>query len=114
MQLATAAGRIFQTKVTSFEMNLLEPLLNDMLESSRRNLNVADVIRVTDGELGIEKFLSITKEDITADGVVRPIGARHFAKQSQDLQNLMQIFNSPIGQMIKRWLVQPAQYKKKL
>lgn len=100
MQLATAAGRIFQTKVTNFEINLLEPLLNDMLETSRRNLDITDVIRITDAELGVQDFLSITREDITANGVVRPIGARHFAKQSQDLQNVMTVFNSPLGQMI--------------
>jgi len=100
MQLATAAGRIFQTKVTNFEINLLEPLLNDMLETSRRNLDITDIIRITDAELGVEDFLSITREDITANGVVRPIGARHFAKQSQDLQNVMTVFNSPLGQMI--------------
>ena len=100
MQLATAAGRIFQTKVTNFEVNLLEPVLNDMLETSRRNLDITDIIRITDAELGVTEFLSITREDIVANGVVRPIGARHFAKQSQDLQNVMTIFNSPIGQMI--------------
>ena len=100
MQLATAAGRIFQAKVNNFEVNLLEPLLNDMLETSRRNLDITDIIRVTDNELGIQDFLSVTREDITANGVVRPVGARHFAKQSQDLQNLMTVFNSPLGQMI--------------
>jgi hypothetical protein len=100
MQLATAAGRIFQTKVTNFEINLLEPILNDMLETSRRNLDITDIIRVTDNEIGVTEFLSITREDIVANGIVRPIGARHFAKQSQDLQNVMTIFNSPIGQMI--------------
>jgi len=100
MQLATAAGRIFQTRVTNFEVNLLEPLLNDMLETARRNLDITDIIRITDSELGIQDFLSVTREDITANGVVRPVGARHFAKQAQDLQNVMTVFNSPIGQMI--------------
>lgn len=100
MQLATAAGRIFQTKVTNFEVNLLEPLLNDMLETARRNLDITDIVRITDNELGIQDFLSVTREDITANGVIRPVGARHFAKQSQDLQNLMTIFNSPLGALI--------------
>lgn len=100
MQLATAAGRIFQTKVTNFEVNLLEPLLNDMLETSRRNLDITDIVRITDNELGIQDFLSVTREDITANGVIRPVGARHFAKQSQDLQNLMTIFNSPLGALV--------------
>ena len=99
-QLATAGGRIFQEKITSFEINLLEPNLNDQLEVAVRNLDQTDVIRVIDDDLGVQEFLSITKEDITANGKIRPIGARHFAKQAQDLQNLMGVFNSPIGQMI--------------
>lgn len=99
-QLANAAGRIFQEKITTFEINLLEPHLNDQLEVAVRNLNQKDVIRIIDDDLGIQEFLTITREDITAHGKIRPIGARHFAKQAQDLQNLMGVFNSPIGQMI--------------
>ena len=100
MQLATAAGRIFQEKVTNFEINLLEPNLNDMLETARRNLDGADVLRISNQELGIQEFMSITKEDITSNGLIRPVGARHFSKQAQDLQNVMSVFNSPIGQLI--------------
>ena len=100
MQLATASGRIYQQKVTNFEINLLEPILNDMLESARRNLDSTDILRIADAELGITEFLSITKEDITANGIIRPVGARHFSKQAQDLQNLMTVFNSPIGAML--------------
>ena len=71
-----------------------------MLEYGRRNLSGADIIRLSDNDLGITEFMTITKEDITANGKVRPIGARHFAKQAQDLQNLIGVFNSPVGQMI--------------
>lgn len=98
--LQNAAGRMFQEKITSFEIELLEPSLNGMLEIARRNLDGSDIIRVADQDLGIDTFLTVTKEDITANGKLRPIGARHFAKQSQDLQNVVGIFNSPIGQMI--------------
>jgi len=95
MQLATAAGRIFQEKVSAFEIGLLEPLLNDMLECARRNLDGNDIVRSVDSETGLQEFLTLTKEDITAAGVVRPVGARHFAKQAQDLQNLLSVMNSP-------------------
>lgn len=98
--LANASGRIFQEKITHFEQELLEPLLNGMLETSVRNMDGSDIIRVLDDELGVTQFLTITKEDITANGIIRPIGARHFAKQAQDLQNLVGVFNSPIGQMV--------------
>lgn len=98
--LSNAAGRIFQEKITSFEIELLEPVLNAMLETSKRNLDQADVIRVMDSDIGLESFMTVTKDDITANGKIRPIGARHFAKQSQDLQNLVGVMNSPVGQMI--------------
>jgi hypothetical protein len=96
-QLSNASSRIFQEKATNFEINLLEPLLNFMLEQSRRNLDGADLIRVTNKDDGLATFQSITKEDIIANGLIRPLGARHFSKQSQDLQNLIGIFNSPIA-----------------
>ena len=98
--LNNAAGRIFQEKITSFEIELLEPTLNAMLETARRNMDGSDVIRVMDDDLGVQEFLTITKSDITANGKLRPVGARHFAKQAQDLQNAVSVFNSPIGQMI--------------
>lgn len=98
--LSNAAGRIFQEKITTFETELLEPSLNAMLETARRNLDQSDVIRVMNDDLGVETFLTVTAAEITANGLLRPIGARHFAKQAQDLQNLIGVFNSPVGQMI--------------
>ena len=98
--LQNAAGRIFQEKITNFEIELLEPVLNDMLETAARNMETNDLIRVMDDDLGVQQFIDITREDITANGKLRPIGARHFGKQAQDLQNIISIMNSPIGQMI--------------
>ena len=99
--LMTAASRIFQEKITQFETELLEPLLNAMLEVARRHMDMSDVIRVMDDDFGVVEFLTVTKEDITAQGKIRPIGARHFAAQAQLLQGLTGVFNSPIGQMIQ-------------
>lgn len=100
-QLQNAGGRIFQEKINQFETELLEPTLNSMLETSRRNLDGMDVIRVMDDDLGVDMFSTITRDDITASGKIRPIGARHYAKQAQDLQNLVGVFSSPIGQMVQ-------------
>lgn len=99
-QLMTAAGRIFQEKITQFEVELLEKVINAMLESAVRNIDGTDIVRTIDSDYNAQQFLTITKADITANGVLRPIGARHFAKQQQDLQNLVGVFSSPIGQMI--------------
>ncbi len=99
-QLQNSAGRIFQEKVNTFEINLLEPCLNSMLEVSKRNLDGIDVVSVLDDDLGVTQFLSVTKSDITGSGILRPIGARHFAAQAQLVQNLTGLSNTPIWQQI--------------
>lgn len=95
-QLQNAAGRIFQEKATTFEIELLEKLLNAMLETATRHLDQQDVIRVIDDDLGVQQFMTITKDDITASGKLRPIGARHFAAQAQLMQNLQGLSSSAI------------------
>jgi hypothetical protein len=100
--LENAAGRIFQEKITQFEVELLEPVLNSMLEVARRNINGSDIVRTMDDDLGVAQFMSITKDDITAKGKLRPIGARHFAARAQLVQNLAGIANSGIWPKIER------------
>lgn len=99
-ELSNAASRIFQEKITHFEIEMLERLLNSMLETAQRNMVVSDVVRVMDDDIGAEVFKTLSVDDITANGILRPIGARHFAKKAQDLQNLAQVFNTPVGQMV--------------
>lgn len=98
--LQNAAGRIFQNKVNQFEVEFLEPILNMMLETAKRNLNLPELAKVYDDDFGVQDFLSVTKEDLTARGKIRPIGARHYAARAQLLQNILGVFNSPIGQII--------------
>lgn len=98
-QLQNASGRIFQHKVLKFE-SMIEKILNRMLEVARRNMDSADVIRVMDDDLGVVSFMSITKEDITAKGKLRPVGARHYANRAQLMQNLSGVFNSPLAGII--------------
>lgn len=99
-QLQNAAGRIFQHKVNKFEVEFLEPLLNIMFELAKRNLDTADLIKVMDTDLGVAEFVNITRDDIVAKGKLRPVGARHYAARAQLMQNMVGIFNSPIGQII--------------
>ena len=98
--LDNAASRIFQEKITQFEIELMERVLNAMLEVSVREMRGTDLIRVMDDTLKIAKFIEITKEDITASGKLRPIGARHFAKKAQDLQNILGVTNSGLSQLL--------------
>lgn len=88
--LENASGRIFQSKVAWFERNILEPLLNSMLEESRRNMGATETIKVSDPVLGVETFVDVSKEDFMATGSIYPIGARHFAEQAKFVQELQQ------------------------
>lgn len=96
--LENGANRVFANKISYFEEMFLEPLLNDMLEMARRNLNVNDTIRILDDATQAVLFEKITKEDITARGKIRPMGARHFAQNTQILQNLTNFANSALAQ----------------
>ncbi len=91
-QLQNAASRIFQNKTQHFEKVFEEPILNAMLEAARRNMNYSEVVKTFDPDLGINIFSEITKEDITANGMLVPVGARHFAERAQRLQNLQQLW----------------------
>lgn len=99
--LQTAGSRMFQEKITNFEVELFEPLLNGMLEIAHRNMDGVDIIAVLDDDLGVKQFREVSKSDITAAGILRPIGARHFAEKAKELQNMVGIFSSPLGDMIR-------------
>jgi hypothetical protein len=96
--LDNASSRIFNNKLQYFERNYLEPMLNDMLELSRRNMELSDVVRVVDDEFGAALFEAITPEDLAARGKLRPIGARHFAAKANQFQNMLNLMNSALGQ----------------
>ena len=93
--LENAAGRIFQQKIQKFEEQFIEPLLNQMLEVARRNIGPAETVKVLDDDFATQQFLSIKPDDLNQPGKLYPIGARHFAKKAQIIQNLVGFVNSP-------------------
>lgn len=97
-QLQNAASRIFENKTKHFEQVFVEPLLNKMLESARRNMDTGDMVREFDNTFGVETFLEVAPEDITEAGKLKPIGARHFAENAQIAQNLQNLYASGIMQ----------------
>jgi hypothetical protein len=96
--LENAAGRIFQSKTQYFEKVFLEDALNQMLVAGRQNVRPDDVVRTQDDETGAMIFLNLTPEDLKAKGKLVPVGARHFAKQAQIVQNLTSLSNSAVYQ----------------
>jgi hypothetical protein len=96
--LENGANRVFLNKSAYFEEMFLEQALNSMLETARRNMGPSDLIKVMDDQWGVAEFMKITKEDLSAKGKLRPIGARRFARNANILQNLTQLASSPLGQ----------------
>lgn len=88
--LENAAGRIFQSKIEWFERNIIEPLINSMLEESVRNMYKAEAIKIVDEDLGAEIFVDVTKKDLTGNGKLYPMGARHHADKAKFIQDLSQ------------------------
>ena len=92
--LENSAGRIFQQKIQHFEEMFIEPLLNQMLAAARKNVTAIELVKTVDESFGLEEFLTVSPEHLNAKGRLRPVGARHFSRQAQILQNLMGLVNS--------------------
>jgi hypothetical protein len=99
-RLENAAARIFQNKIKQFEEQMLEPLLNAMLELARRNLVGSTAIKVMDDEFNLATFQTLTIEDITGIGRIKPIAARHFAEQAELVQNLTNLTGSNLWPVV--------------
>ncbi len=100
-RLENAASRVFQNKIKQFEEQVIEPILNAMLELARRNLTGTTVIKVFNDEFKTASFQSLTVEDITGIGRIKPVAARHFAEQSDLIQNLTNLTNSGLWPTIQ-------------
>lgn len=95
-RLENAASRVFQNKIAQFEEQLLEPLLNAMLVLAKQYMQTS-TIRTVDDRFGAEIFVDITPSDLSANGRLKPVAARHFAEKAERIQNLTAFFQSPIG-----------------
>lgn len=100
-RLENASARVFQNKISQFEQQMVEPLLNAMLELAQRNLAGATTIKVFDDEFKIATFQTLTVEDITGIGRIKPIAARHFAEQAELIQNLTSLTGSNLWPVVQ-------------
>lgn len=86
--------KMFQEKTQRFEVNVMEPLLNMMLECARRNIEAVDLVSTMDSDFGTINFIQITKEDLSIEGKIVPIGARHFLQRNLAIQNYIGLRNA--------------------
>ncbi len=96
-RLENAYSRIFQSKIAQFEEFILEPLLNSMLELARRKAGPSS-IPAFDDERKFLSFMDLDPSQLTGNGRIRPVAARHFAEKAEVVQNLTNFFMSPVGQ----------------
>jgi hypothetical protein len=95
-RLENASGRIFYSKIGQFEESFLEKILNGQLELGRRQMTTQQ-IRAFDNELKFATFMTLTPDDITGSGRIRPVAARHFAEKAEKVQNVTNFYASAIG-----------------
>lgn len=101
-RLENASSRIYQNKINQFEEAEVEPLMNAMLELARRNMEGPTTIRVFDDEFKFATFQTLTVEDITGVGRIKPVAARHFAEQAELVQNLTNLTGSAAWQKVQQ------------
>lgn len=97
--LDSAALRKFIHKAAQFEMDLLEPTVRAEILIGRDNFHTVLQAISTDDE-GIPIMLQVTREDLSANGKLVPVGARRFARQNQQMSMINQLANSNLGQLI--------------
>jgi hypothetical protein len=95
--LQQGADRMFQDKLNRFEEYIIQPILNLMFEMLVRNMDVTDIARSFNDDTKALELTELTREDVVADGILRPVGAKHFAarnKRIRELSNFLQLAGS--------------------
>lgn len=93
-----AGGRIFQNKTQQLEEQFIERITNAELEMAKRNIQGPQEINVFDDEFNMQTFMTLTADDITGAGRLKPMAARHFAEKAEMVQNLNNFYSSGMGQ----------------
>ena len=96
--LQQGGDRMFQDKLNRIEEHVIANVLNIMFEMTIRNLDVVDIARTFNDDTRALQLTEVTKEDVVADGLLRPVGAKHFSqrmKRIQEMQNFLLLLDRP-------------------
>lgn len=91
--LLTRANRVFEYQTNIFS-DFLEKIINAELEEAKKNLSGSDIISILNRQYGVEQFVKITREDLTSNGKVVPVGARDSARKARITQQLQQFYQT--------------------
>ena len=98
--LQQGADRMFTDKLNRFEEHIIQPILNLMFEMLVRNMDVTDIARVFNDDTKALELTELTREDVVADGILRPVGAKHFAARNKRLRELSNFLSLSANQLI--------------
>lgn len=82
-------GRLYEHNAARFEEDVMEKILNGELYLAKTHLE-PDTIEFTDETTGAKAFKKLTRKDVTVNGKMVPLGARHYTRFAQLSQNLLQ------------------------
>lgn len=97
--LESAAMRKFLHRAAQFEMDCLEKIVSAEIRIGRENFH-AVIQASSTNEDGLPILVEITEADLSANGKLVPMGARRFARRTQQQAMLNLLANSNLGQLI--------------
>jgi len=89
--LVAGANKVFMHKAERFEREFLIPLLESMLEMSRRFMTGSEIVTYGYPEIGGNVNVEVTREMLNIDGNLKAFGSSRFAKQAKAAQELLQL-----------------------
>jgi len=95
--LDNASNRLFQSKTDYFEEEFVEPILNSFLSIGRQRMVEPELLKILSSDIDVVTFRTIQKDDLEANGKLRPVGSSHFKRRALLAQNLVALLNSPVG-----------------
>lgn len=96
--LTDGGMRGFIDKAADFEINMLEPILKAEIELAIAHFG-SSISVPTKSEDGFLSMITLTREDLSVNGLLVPRGARRFARKNQLLANLTQLSATPLAQL---------------
>ena len=94
-------NRMFRYNLRKFEIEMLNPILNDYLGLGRLYMDASDIIEIYGNDnIKISEFVNVTKASLGSGGRIRALGASIFSEKANILQTLMTMLNGPVGQLL--------------
>lgn len=94
-------NRMFRYNLRKFEIEMLNPILNDYLGLGRKYMDAADIIEIYDNDATkISQFVNVTSDNLGKGGRIQALGASIFSEKANILQTVVTLLNGQVGQVL--------------